>query len=72
MGFGVPIEHWFRKEMKDYMYDILLSDKALSRGIFKKESIKILLDAHVNSKINHGYRIWALITLELWFQEYFD
>ncbi len=72
MGFGVPIEHWFRKEMKDYMYDILLSDKALSRGIFKKESIKTLLDAHVNSKINHGYRIWALITLELWFQEYFD
>ncbi len=72
MGFGVPIEHWFRNEMKDYMYETLLSDKAISRGIFKKEAVKQLLDTHVNTKINHAYRIWALITLELWFQEFFD
>jgi len=72
MGFGVPIEHWFRNEMKDYMYEILLSDKAIARNIFKKEAIKDLLDTHVNTKINHAPRIWALITLELWFQEFFD
>jgi asparagine synthase (glutamine-hydrolysing) len=72
MGFGVPIEHWFRNEMKDYMYETLLSEKAISRGIFKKESVRKLLDTHVNTKINHSYKIWALITLELWFQEFFD
>jgi asparagine synthase (glutamine-hydrolysing) len=72
MGFGVPIEHWFRNEMKDYMYETLLSDKAISRGIFKEESVRELFDAHVDTKINHSYRIWALITLELWFQEFFD
>ncbi len=72
MGFGVPIEHWFRNEMKDYMYSLLLSDKTVSRGIFEKKAVKKLLDTHVNTKINHGFRIWALITLELWFQEYFD
>ncbi len=72
MGFGVPIEHWFRKEMKNYMYKILLSDKAINRGIFDKEAVKKLLDTHVNTNINHAYRIWALITLELWFQEFFD
>ncbi len=72
MGFGVPIEHWFRREMKNYMYEILLSNKAINRGIFNKEAIKKLLDTHVNTNINHAYRIWALITLELWFQEFFD
>ncbi len=72
MGFGIPIEHWFRNEMKNYMYEVLLSKKATSRGIFDKEAIKNLLDTHTNTKINHAYRIWALITLELWFQEFFD
>ncbi len=72
MGFGVPIEHWFRNEMKDYIYEILLSNRAISRNLFKKENIKKLLDTHVNTKINHAYRIWALLTLELWFREFFD
>ncbi len=72
MGFGVPIEHWFRNEMKDYVYEILLSNQTMSRNIFKKESVKKLLDTHVNTKINHSYRIWALLTLELWFREFFS
>ncbi len=72
MGFGVPIEHWFRNEMKDYMYEILLSDRAVNRGIFNKKAVKKLLDTHINTNINHAYRIWALITLEIWFQEFFD
>ena len=72
MGFGVPIEHWFRNEMKDYMYNLLLSDKAIGRNIFNKNAIKNLLDSHVNTKINQAPRIWALIALELWFQKFFD
>jgi asparagine synthase (glutamine-hydrolysing) len=72
MGFGIPIHSWFRNELKDYAYATLLSEKALSRGLFKKESIKQLLDKHTSSNIDFGYHIWALITLELWFQEYFD
>lgn len=71
MGFGIPIHSWFRGELKDYAYNLLLSEKALARGIFKKEAIKKLLDTHCDTKIDFGYHIWALITLELWFEEYF-
>ncbi|NMC87866.1 MAG: asparagine synthetase B, partial [Candidatus Moranbacteria bacterium] len=72
MGFGIPIDKWFRRELKDYAYKTLLSEKATSRNLFMKEEIEKLLNEHVNTKINHAYRIWALITLELWFQEFFD
>jgi len=72
MGFGIPIDSWFRGELKDYAYETLLSKKALSRNLFKKNAIKKILDEHSNTKISHAYRIWALITLELWFQEYFE
>jgi asparagine synthase (glutamine-hydrolysing) len=72
MGFGIPIDKWFRKELREYAYELLLSEKAVNRKIFKIEEIKKILDEHVNTKISHAYRIWALITLELWFREYFD
>ncbi|MFA6183999.1 MAG: asparagine synthase (glutamine-hydrolyzing) [Parcubacteria group bacterium] len=71
MGFGIPIDIWFRGELKNYAYDLLLSEQSLSRGIFKKEAVLSLLDEHTKTKISHAYRIWALITLELWFREYF-
>ncbi|EKE16392.1 MAG: hypothetical protein ACD_11C00018G0028 [uncultured bacterium] len=72
MGFGAPIDIWFRGKLKKYAYDTLLSEKAVKRNIFKKEAVKKILDTHVNTKISFAYHIWALITLELWFQEYFD
>lgn len=72
MGFGIPLHTWFRCDLKEYAYNTLLSEKATKRGLFKKESIKAILDSHVNTKTDHAFRIWALITLELWFNEYFD
>ncbi|MFZ2187716.1 MAG: asparagine synthase (glutamine-hydrolyzing) [Candidatus Moraniibacteriota bacterium] len=71
MGFGIPIHSWFRNELKEYAYEILLSDTAINRGLFKKEAIKKLLDTHCETKVDFGYHIWALVTLELWFEEYF-
>lgn len=72
MGFGVPIDAWFRGELKQYTRDILLSEKVIRRNIFKKEYIENILDEHSKTNIDHSPRIWALLTLELWFREYFD
>lgn len=71
-GFGVPIGTWFRQELKDYAYDILLSEKSLKRGYFKKEAIKRILDEHTKGKIDHGARIWSLINFELWHQMFIN
>lgn len=71
-GFGVPLDVWFKKDLKQYCRDILLSEKAVSREIFKKEKIAEILDTHMNTEINYANKIWALLTLELWFQEFFD
>lgn len=70
-GFGIPLDAWFRKELKSYASSTLLSDVALARGIFKKSSIEKLLEEHHHKKANHGTRIWNLLALELWFETYF-
>jgi len=72
MGFGVPIDYWFRNELKGMVYDTLLSEKAVSRGYFKKESIKKILDEHVSEKWNWHNHIWNLLMLELWHRMFID
>ncbi|MBX7168645.1 MAG: asparagine synthase (glutamine-hydrolyzing) [Pirellulales bacterium] len=72
MGFGVPLAEWFRKELKDYAYDVLLAERALARGYFRRDSIAALVDEHVRGVFDHGYRLWALLVLELWHREWID
>ena len=72
-GFGVPIEHWLRRDLADYAYDLLDSPRARQRGIFNPQFVRNLLKTHASTKwVNHSAAIWALLCLELWFQIYMD
>ena len=72
MGFGVPIGQWFRGAMQPFLRETLLSEKALSRGLFKPEAVRDLIDRHVAVKADHSHRLWSLLMLELWFERFID
>lgn len=71
MGFGVPIDTWFRDELKTYSQDKLLHGELVRRKLFRPEAIQKLLHTHTSTQINYSPQIWALLTLELWLEEYF-
>ena len=70
MGFGVPLDHWFRTELKDMTHDVLLDQTAKCRGFFRHDTIARLVDEHTQSKFDHSYRLWALLVFELWMREW--
>ena len=72
MGFGVPLDHWFRHELKDFSRDVLLDRKTLERPYFRPAAVRQLLDEHQSSRFNHGYRLWSLLFFELWHREWMD
>jgi asparagine synthase (glutamine-hydrolysing) len=72
MGFGVPVSRWFRKELKDYMFEILLDSRSLERGYFRKNGVERLLMEHVEGCYDHSSKIWALLFLEMWFRVFID
>ncbi|MBK9436379.1 MAG: hypothetical protein IPN51_00010 [Chloracidobacterium sp.] len=72
MGFGVPIAHWFRGEMKDFVRDVLLSPASLSRGVFRPETIQMYIDQHIRGEVDHATPIWTLLMLELWYRRFID
>ncbi len=72
MGFGVPVSKWFRNELKDYIIEILLDNRMIERGYFKKECIKKLLEDHMSMRYDNSAKIWSLLFLETWFRVFID
>jgi asparagine synthase (glutamine-hydrolysing) len=72
MGFGVPIGHWFRGKMQPFLREVLLSEKALHRGLFKPKMVKQLVDLHTRGERDYSPQLWTLLMLELWFHEFID
>lgn len=66
MGFGIPLGAWFRGGLRDYWADHVLSKDALARGYFTESGLRALWDAHQSGRKDNGYRLWALLMLELW------
>lgn len=72
MGFGVPIDHWFRNELKELLHDVLLSQQATERGILHRDVVARLIEEHTTGVFDHAYRLWNLLCLELWQRMYLD
>ena len=43
MGFGVPLDHWFRHEMRDFAREVLFDPQTQSRGFFRPEAVQQLV-----------------------------
>lgn len=71
-GFGVPLAHWFRTELRGLLHDVLLSERALQRGIFRREAVTKLITEHEAGFADWHDQLWNLLMLELWFQRFID
>lgn len=72
MGFGVPLEHWFRHELRTLTHDVLLDESAQGRGYFRPEAVRRLVEQHESGVFDHSYRLWALLVFELWHRRWID
>lgn len=71
-GFGVPLDHWFRHDLREMAYDVLLDRRSLERGYFKREAVERLLDEHCQGRRAWHYLLWNLLMLELWHRMFIE
>ena len=71
MGFPVPIGSWFRGRFKSIVDEYVVSERALSRGIFAPEFVRDLVSLHQAGE-DHSERLWALVNFEMWQRRFFD
>jgi asparagine synthase (glutamine-hydrolysing) len=72
MGFGVPLDSWFRGELAPMVQETLGSERCRSRGWFEPEAVARMVEEHRRSVWDHSYRLWSLLMLELWARNYLD
>ena len=70
MGFGVPLDHWFRGALNDLARDLLVSASSRTKEFFRPQSVQKLLDEHQRRYFDHSARLWALVMLEMWLREW--
>jgi hypothetical protein len=58
--------------LRAYAREILLDPLTLGRGYFRESAVRALLDEHTNGQLNHGQRIWMLLTFEWWHRLFID
>lgn len=68
MGFPVPLHLWARDKAHDFFCDVLLSRACRERGLFNMEAVEALL----NEEAPFGRRLWGLLNVELWHQQFID
>ena len=72
MGFGVPVGHWFRKEMQGFLREVLFSESATNRGLFKPTTVKQMVEQHTDGRYDFSHQLWSLLMLELWYKRFID
>jgi asparagine synthase (glutamine-hydrolysing) len=65
MGFGVPLATWFRQDLRAYLGDHLSAGARLWQWL-DREAVGRLVDEHHRGARDHGQKLWALLTLEIW------
>ena len=68
-GFTVPLDSWFRHELKDLAQTRLFDEQRMGQ-YFDLSYLQRLWDSHQSGKVNHGTLLWSLLMFALWELEY--
>ena len=71
-GFGVPIRTWLRRDLREMVDDLLESGAHQARGYFEPDGDPASDRRRQEGRADNTYRIWALLTLEMWQQAFLD
>ena len=68
MGFGVPLDRWFRGDLRAYVRDTLLASNARCREYLAAAEVETIIRRHESGEANLGQQIWCLLAFERWLQ----
>lgn len=68
MGFPTPLNEWINNDAHDFVNDVFSSQQARHRDLINNRRV---LD-EISKESKFGRKIWGLLSLELWQQEFHD
>ena len=67
-GFGVPLVHYFRNELKDFAYKQIFDFDLLD--YYDKNTLRIYWDRHQRQQGDYYRIFWSIMMFNLWFKKW--
>jgi asparagine synthase (glutamine-hydrolysing) len=65
-GFALPLDAWFRAELKPMMLDLLHPERLKRQGIFNPAPVQSLIREHLSGREDQGHQLFSLLLFQLW------
>jgi len=68
MGFGLPIDVWLRRELRDWAEDLLNVSTITQQGIFNPAPIQKMWREHLKGDRNWQFKLWDILMFQAWYK----
>ena len=67
-GFTPPLPIWLKRELRDFVEDVLSPARLRAQGWFKPAVVRQIVDQHMRGERDNNRAIWTLLCLVLWYE----
>lgn len=64
MGFSIPLNSWFRNELKNKVRETLLGETMLQSGLFNQDFLRKMVNQNESGLRDYSTAIWALLMFD--------
>ncbi|HVE94937.1 MAG TPA: asparagine synthase (glutamine-hydrolyzing) [Acidimicrobiales bacterium] len=68
-GFGVPLDEWFRVDLRSYVEGMLTSSTTQISDLVDAAAVQTIVREHMAGATDHRHAIWSLLTLEVFLRQ---
>ena len=67
-GFGIPINHWLKKELRPMLDQYLSTENLKKHNLFNQEFVDRVVKDHVSGSVDNRHKLWCLLSFQIWFE----
>ncbi|MFC1705700.1 asparagine synthase (glutamine-hydrolyzing) [Planctomycetota bacterium] len=69
-GFQVPLDRWFRTDLREMACDTLTRRRLEDHGFFHPDLADTMISDHLSGRRNHGERLLSLLVFTMWYERW--
>ncbi len=70
--FGAPLRSWIARDLNPLIEELVSERAVKNRGYLNYDYVRKIIDENRSGKEDNALRIWAFLTLEIWFRTFID
>jgi len=71
-GFTMPLDRWFRAELREMAEEMMVGSRARDRGFFHAQVVERIWTAYLGGRDELFMQIWTLLNFEVWCSVFLD